>query len=77
MFGLKKEDKKPIFEFDLEKELKDDKKLKLLMQKAEKQILEIKGILRKGAKEEDFEKLGLLLHGYSALLKTISNVTTK
>ncbi len=75
MFGLKKEEKKPLFEFDLEKELKDDKKQKTLMQKAEKQVLEIKGALRKGTDQEAFENLGLLLHGYSALLKIISNTT--
>jgi hypothetical protein len=77
MFGLKKEEKKPIYEFDLEKEIKDDKKQKILLDKAEKNVLEIKAFLRQGADQEDFEKLGLLLHGYSALLKTLSNVISK
>ncbi len=76
MFGLKKEDKKPIFEFELEKDLKDDKKQKALMQKSEKHISEIKTALRKGTDQESFEHLGLLLHGYSALLKIMSNITT-
>ena len=76
MFGLRKEQKNPIFEFDLEKELKDEKKQKVLMQRAEKQIAEIKGALRKGTDQEAFEKLGLLLHGYSAVLKIISTIQT-
>ncbi len=74
MFGLGKEKKAKVFEFELEKELKDDAIQKRLMQKAESRVLEIKGILRQGTEQENFERLGLLLHGYSALLKTLSNV---
>lgn len=77
MFGLKKEEKKPIYEYDLEKELKDDKKQKILLDKTEKTVLELKAKLREGTDQEEFEKLGLLLHGYSALLKTLSNVISK
>jgi hypothetical protein len=77
MFGLKKEESKPIYEYDLEKELKDDKKQKILLDKAEKNVLEIKTLLRQGADQQEFEKLGILLHGYSALLKTLSNVISK
>lgn len=77
MFGLKKDQKKPIFEFELEKELKDDKKLKTLMQKTESQILSLKSELRQGVDQKAFDQLGTLLHGYSALLKIVSNVTTK
>lgn len=77
MFGLKKEQKPQLFEFDLEKELKDDKIQKELMQRTEKQIQEIKTALRKGADQEDFERLGLMLQGYSALLKILTKATTK
>ncbi len=75
MFGLKKEDKKPFFEFDLQKEIKDDKKQKVLKDKADKQILAIKAQLRAGADPQSFEQLGVLMHGYSALLKILSDVT--
>ncbi len=75
MFGLKKDTKPKIFEFDLEKDLKDDGKQKAVMQKAEKQVLTIKSQLREGSDSTSFEHLGLLLHGYSALLKIVSNIT--
>jgi hypothetical protein len=75
MFGLKKEIKPKIFEFDLEKDLKDDNKQKAIMQKTEKQVLALKSQLREGSDSASFEHLGLLLHGYSALLKIVSNIT--
>ncbi len=74
MFGLDRggNKKEPMFAFDLEKDLQDDNKQRQLVQKVEKHIQEIKTELRKGTKVEDFEKLGLLLHGYSALLKILT-----
>ena len=76
MFGLKKTEKKPIFEYDLEKDMKDDKKQKALLQNAEKKLLAIKTELRQGTEQDAFEGLGCLLHGYAALLIIISNTTT-
>ena len=75
MFGLEKKKKPVHFEFDLEKELKDDKRQKELMHKTEKHIQEIKSALRQGGDQKVFEHLGLLLHGYSALLKVLTNAT--
>ena len=76
MFGFEKKKKPVLFEFDLEKELKDDKRQKELLHKAEKHIQELKATLRQGSEPETFEHLGLLLHGYSALLKVLTKVTT-
>lgn len=75
MFGLNKKNNKKgpsPFTFDLEKDMQDPEKQKKLLHKVEDQIGEIKKALREGADSEEFEKLGLLLHGYSALLKVLT-----
>jgi len=33
--------------------------------------------LRQGAGSEDFDKLGVLLHGYAALLKVLTKIANK
>ncbi len=74
MFGLEKKKKNlntKLF-FDLEKDLEDENKYKSYIQSTEKHLLEIKDHIRKGSKTEDFEKLGIMLHGYSALLKILT-----
>lgn len=74
MFGL---EKKPgeKFAFDLEKEIKDrPSRGKEILEKVEKRIHDIKKNLREGADEKDFDKLGILLHGYAALQKVIRKV---
>jgi len=74
MFGL---EKKPgeKFVFDLEKEIKDKpNRGKAILENAEKHIQEIKKSLREGADEKDFDKLGILLHGYAALQKVLRKV---
>lgn len=74
MYGL---EKKPgeRFEFDLEKEIKKDPiQGKKILEKAEHRMQEIKKLLREGANEKDFDKLGILLHGYSALQKVLKKV---
>lgn len=77
MFGLEKK-QKALFEFDLEKDLKDhpEKKQKL-MKEIEENIGEIKNILRSGASSSDFDNYGVLLHGYAALQKITNKVTSK
>ena len=78
MFGLNKNKKgkgkegKPLFEFPLEKDMQDQKKLESMMVSCEKQITELKKTIREGSKPEEYEQLGILLHGYSALLKIIN-----
>ena len=74
MFGL---EKKPgeKFAFDLEKEMKDKPhRGKEILETVEKRILEIKKLLREGTNEKDFDKLGILLHGYAALQKVLRKV---
>lgn len=77
MYGLEKKGK-ALFEFDLEKELKSNlNKAKELLKTVEGRIQEIKTILRQGAESEDFDKFGVLLHGYAALQKVLSRIATK
>ena len=74
MYGL---EKKPgeKYAFDLEKEIHDKPaRGKELLEAAEKRIHEIKKQLREGANEKEFDQLGVLLHGYSALQKVLKKV---
>ncbi len=71
MFGL---EKKPgeKFAFDLEKEIREKpSRGKEILDKVEERVQEIKKSLREGANEKDFDKLGILLHGYAALQKIL------
>ena len=77
MFGLEKKGK-ALFEFDLEKELKSNPpKIRELLKKIEENTQEIKNTLRQGAGSEDFDNLGVLLHGYAALHKVLTKVSNK
>jgi hypothetical protein len=74
MFGLEKQPGEK-FVFDLEKEIQDKpNRGKTILESAEKHIQEIKKNLREGANEKDFDKLGILLHGYAALQKVLRKV---
>ena len=74
MFGLEKSESGK-FAFDLEKEIKEKPaRGKEIMDKVEKRIHEIKKLLREGANEKDFDRLGILLHGYAALQKVLRKV---
>jgi hypothetical protein len=74
MFGLEKQPNKG-FEFDLEKEIKKNPhRGKEILDEVQKRIVEIKHNLREGANEKDFDNLGILLHGYSALQKVLKKV---
>ena len=77
MFGLEKKEKK-LFEFDLEIDLKkDSEKKKKLLQEIVTHTQSLKGALRLGAATEDFDKLGILLHGYAALQKVVNRINVK
>lgn len=74
MFGLEKQPGEK-FAFDLEKEIKDHPhRKKKILENVEKRLQEIKKTLREGANEKDFDKLGILLHGYAALQKVLRKV---
>lgn len=71
MYGIKDEQKEK-FAFELEKRIKNEPQhLKELLNKAEKRMTEIKKHLREGANEKDFDRLGVLLHGYASLQKVL------
>jgi len=77
MFGLEKKPKN-LFEFDLEKDLKDDKdKAHKLLKSVEERIHEIKNILRQGTASKEYDQYGILLHGYVALQKVLNKVIQK
>ena len=76
MYGLKEDEKREKFAFELEKKIKNEPKhLKELLQKAETRMTEIKKHLREGANEKDFDRLGVLLHGYAALQKVLKKAS--
>jgi len=75
MFGLEKQKKKTKLEefvFDLEKELKIVKKHRELKKKVEERIQSIKELLRTGENKDEFDQYGVLLHGYTSLMKVIA-----
>lgn len=80
MFGLenqKKKKKTEEFVFDLEKELKTAKFHKEIKLKVESRIQRLKEILRSGENKAEFDQIGVLLHGYTSLLKVVSRFTPK
>ncbi|CAF24116.1 DUF5398 domain-containing protein [Candidatus Protochlamydia amoebophila] len=80
MFGLEDQKKKKTseeFVFELEKDLKNLKKNKEIRQQVEERIQKIKEALRSGENQEEFDRFGLLLHGYTSLLKVISRFNPK
>lgn len=78
MFGLEGQKKKKSgeeFVFDLEKELKDPAKQKEIRANIDDKIQKIKEYLRSGDEQEEFDRFGLLLQGYTSLLKILSRLT--
>lgn len=74
MYGLEKSPKEK-FLFELEKNIKQKPEHRNeLLGKAEEHIQSIKALLRKGAEEKDFDRLGVLLHGYTALQKVLKKI---
>lgn len=80
MFGLEEQKKKKIepFIFELEKELKDPKKHREIKQKVEERIQVIKKFLKTGGENKtEIDLLGILLHGYTSLLKVMARCLAK
>lgn len=78
MFGLEDEkgDNK-IFNFDMEKDLKNPDKTRKIKDDIHKRMLQIKSALREGESQEEFDRLGTLLLGYASLLKVVSRIEQK
>lgn len=80
MFGLENQKKKKKLEpfvFELEKELKTAKKHREIKSEIEGKVQKLKELLREGENKEDYDSLGALLYGYTALLKVISRFSSK
>ncbi len=80
MFGLERQKKKKPneeFIFELEKELADPAKHKEIKTRVEQRLQKIKEILRSGDDQVEFDRFGLLLHGYNSLLKVMARSTSK
>jgi hypothetical protein len=77
MFGLEKKGR-ALFEFDLEKDCKSNPaKVREILKTVSDRTQELKNALRQGSSSEDFDKLGILLHGYAALQKVLTKVANK
>ena len=79
MFGLEDQKKKKAedFIFELEKDLKNAKRHQELKKRVEDRIQKIKEILRGGENKEEFDQFGVLLHGYTSLLKVFARFSAK
>lgn len=79
MFGLENQKKKKNepFVFELEKELKDSRKHKELKKQIEARIQSIKQKLQAGENKELFDQYGVLLYGYTSLLKVMARTLAK
>ena len=74
---ISQQSKAEEFVFELEKELKNGKIHKELKTKVEKRIQDIKNFLRSGNNKEEYDTLGVILHGYASLLKVFARATQK
>jgi len=74
MFGLEKKKNKP-FEFDLEKELKSEKRKKEVLGICEEKTAELKAALREGKASENFDQCGIIMQGYAALEKVVKKAS--
>lgn len=80
MFGLenqKKRKKAEPFVFDLEKELKISKKHREIKSGIDGKVQKLKESLRDGENKDDYDSLGVLLYGYTSLLKVMSRFAPK
>lgn len=76
MFGLEdqkgKKKRGQEFVFELENELKNPVKHREIKNRVERQIQSIKQELRSGTEKPNFDMYGILLHGYTSILKVMS-----
>ncbi|MEL7431665.1 MAG: DUF5398 family protein [Chlamydiota bacterium] len=76
MFGLEEKEKKfEKFQFDLEVEMKENPaRAQEILDLCEARIKKIKSILKTGAHPDSFDDLGVLIHGYKALMRVIKKI---
>lgn len=80
MFGLedqKKKKKEDESVFDLENTLKNKAKNAEIKKAVEGKIQKIKEILRGGEEKEEFDLFGVLLHGYTSVIKVMARFNAK
>jgi hypothetical protein len=78
MYGLGKEKGKKQYAFDLERKIHEEPKaLKEILETADQRLNEVKKSLREGADEKEFNRLGVLLQGYTALQKVLRKAGAK
>lgn len=79
MFGLENQKKKKAepFVFELENEFKDNRKHRELKKRIEARIQTIKTHLQSGGEKQEFDDFGVLLYGYTSLLKVMARAVTK
>lgn len=78
MFGLEDQKKKKDneFIFELENELKDRAHYNRIKTQIDSRVQLIKETLRSGESKEEFDRFGMLLHGYTAFLKVMARLKT-
>lgn len=78
MFGLEDQKKKKgdEFIFELESELKDRGHYNKIKERIDSRVQLIKETLRSGESKEEFDRFGMLLHGYTAFLKVMARLKT-
>ena len=79
MFGLEDQKKKKgakaeEFIYELENELKDRSFYNQLKTKLEDRIRVVKETLRSGESKDEFDRYGMLLHGYTAVIKVMARL---
>ncbi len=77
MFGMEKPPKEP-FEFDLEKDLRENPKMAHnLIKDVEGKIAALKNTLRSGCSSKAMNECGVLLQGFAALQKVLNRVSAR
>lgn len=79
MFGLEKKEKKiEKFRFDLEVEIEENPdRAQEIIDLCKKKVDAIKSLLKSGADPKNFDQLGILIHGYNALMRVIKKIQKK
>lgn len=77
MFGLGENKKNNEFVFDVEAEARNPGQWRELKEKIAGRVSDVKGVLRSGQDKANFDRFGVLLHGYTALQKVLSRANAK